>query len=139
MSLNTAITPILWILCKHSVEYLRKNLVLLSYLAIYLPLFSACPRFNEESPSQYSIGLDMKWNLKNISWLILCPIPYLFALRICIVTIKGFADRATGQYTLVNVCPWPVRPSLSSTKSGTRQNIQMRSMNLQGQLGRLNS
>src|ERR1700722_6446366 len=41
----------------------------------------------------------MKWNLKDISWLIFCLISYLLALWICIVNIGEIADRAAGHYT----------------------------------------
>jgi hypothetical protein len=38
----------------------------------------------------------MKWNFKEILWLIVCLIYYLLALWICIVNIQEIADRATG-------------------------------------------
>jgi hypothetical protein len=41
----------------------------------------------------------MKWNSKDILWLIVSLISYLLAVWICIVNIQEIADRATGHYT----------------------------------------
>lgn len=41
----------------------------------------------------------MKWNLKNIAWLVVCLISYLLALWICVINIQEIAERAMGHYT----------------------------------------
>jgi len=41
----------------------------------------------------------MKWNLKNIIWLIVCLISYILALWICVINIQEISERASGHYT----------------------------------------
>jgi hypothetical protein len=43
--------------------------------------------------------LNLKWYLKNITWLVVCLISYLLAFWVCVINIQEIAERAVGHYT----------------------------------------